>query len=567
MIPGITKRLASFTIGLSLLAGACAADASGPEGEESAARPASGQEREDLMTALGQGVQAPDEATIRPDCAAPTPMSLTIGGLFPSDNQLSTPPRVIAAELAVEDINAAGGVFGQDVAFVGTVADVSEPDLLGATTQEILGTESLDAVLTVVGSGTSLEIIGDVTGRGVIQMSPNNTSTAFTVEDTQGLYFRTAPSDEIQGRVLSDELIAGGRSTAAVIFRDDAYGTSLATAFHDNFEAAERRVSSFLAYPAETAAFDDLVTDLTDPRPEAIVVIGYAPDSAEIFRALDRQQVGPTSDLEVWAVDGNAGVAGELEGESGILEGLRQTVPSANLDRPEVAELASQIRSRLVDSSASLSFTPETYDALVILALAAVAAGCDGSGAIAEQINDVTRDGTECQTYADCKQLLAGGSDIDYNGIGGVYDFTDSGEPSRSSYRIDTYGAAGPDEALTEYVFGAVCTVCEVNRFPAIDFASGSAELDQELFATLNRVAELLNRPEVGQVEIQGYASPDGSPEANLRLSQERADAVRTYLTERSGVPQDKVIATGFGATGEFPQNRVVLFEEIVPVD
>jgi outer membrane protein OmpA-like peptidoglycan-associated protein len=107
--------------------------------------------------------------------------------------------------------------------------------------------------------------------------------------------------------------------------------------------------------------------------------------------------------------------------------------------------------------------------------------------------------------------------------------------------------------------------VCEVNRFPAIEFASDSAELDQELFATLNRVAELLNRPEVGQVEIQGYASPDGSPEANQQLSQERADAVRTYLVDRSGVPGDKLVATGFGATDEFPQNRVVLFEEIAP--
>jgi outer membrane protein OmpA-like peptidoglycan-associated protein len=108
-----------------------------------------------------------------------------------------------------------------------------------------------------------------------------------------------------------------------------------------------------------------------------------------------------------------------------------------------------------------------------------------------------------------------------------------------------------------------VCTVCEVNRFPGIEFGSCSAELDPERFATLNRVAEILSRPEVGQVEIQGYASADGSAEANLQLSQARADAVRSYLVERGGVPGDKLVATGFGATDEFPQNRVVLFEEI----
>jgi branched-chain amino acid transport system substrate-binding protein len=271
-------------IGPLLAATACAGGAASDDpnaadddkGASSSAAGASGLAGEPPMPDDGQGGQGPDEPAVRPaGCTAPDPLQLTVGGLFPSGNQLNTTSRLIAAQLALEDISSAGGVFGQGIQFVESVVDVDDPAVLAAATEDLLERGSIDAVLTVVGSGTSLQVIDTITGRGVIQMSPNNTSTALTDQDVHGLYYRTAPSDVIQGRVLSDELIASGSKTAAVIYRDDPYGSSLANAFHENFEAGDRRVTSFVPYAAETVGFDDLVADLADPRPDAIVVIGY----------------------------------------------------------------------------------------------------------------------------------------------------------------------------------------------------------------------------------------------------------------------------------------------------
>ena len=64
-------------------------------------------------------------------------------------------------------------------------------------------------------------------------------------------------------------------------------------------------------------------------------------------------------------------------------------------------------------------------------------------------------DGEKCTTFADCIALVDAGTDIDYDGLGGPYEFVDAGEPAAASFRIQTYGADGRDEALDEYVFAS----------------------------------------------------------------------------------------------------------------
>ena len=44
---------------------------------------------------------------------------------------------------------------------------------------------------------------------------------------------------------------------------------------------------------------------------------------------------------------------------------------------------------------------------------------------------DVSRDGEKCSTFADYEDLLAGGTNIDYDGASGAIDFLDVGEPEQ----------------------------------------------------------------------------------------------------------------------------------------
>lgn len=85
------------------------------------------------------------------------------------------------------------------------------------------------------------------------------------------------------------------------------------------------------------------------------------------------------------------------------------------------------------------------------------------------------------------------------------------------------------------------------NHAPSIEFAPGSAVIDQSSNATLDRMAAILRRCAGTPIEIGGHTDSQGREELNLRLSQARADAVWRALVER-GVEPDRILAHGFGA-------------------
>ena len=76
----------------------------------------------------------------------------------------------------------------------------------------------------------------------------------------------------------------------------------------------------------------------------------------------------------------------------------------------------------------------------------------------------------------------------------------------------------------------------------------------------LDSAAESIKQVPGAQVQIVGYTDNDGSPEANLELSQERADAVKDYLVDRD-VPADDLTTLGRGeedplVPNDTPENK-----------
>ena len=377
---------------------------------------------------------------------------LNIGTIFPVTGDLAFlgPAEVAGAELAIADINAAGGVFGADVVINQGDSGDTTTDTAAVEVDRLLA-EGSDAIIGAASSAVSFTVIDRITSAGVIQFSPANTSPDFTTFDDGGLYFRTAPSDLLQGRVLADQILAEGNATASVIFRQESYGTGLADAFRENFEGAGGIIDEFLPYAVDVESFDAEVDALVSAASDAILVIGFD-ESANIVTAMNERGIGPTSDVNVWGVDGNVNLQALLE-EPAILEGFRQTQPSVDLG--SISDFIDRLVEEMGDPEAATAFGAETYDAVIITALAAVVADADGGAAIAAEINDVTRGGTQCTSFALCLELIEAGEDIDYDGIGGPYEFVDAGEPAAASYLIDTYGADGADPAQAEFVFAS----------------------------------------------------------------------------------------------------------------
>jgi branched-chain amino acid transport system substrate-binding protein len=380
---------------------------------------------------------------------------LTIGTLLPITGDLAFlgPPMVAGVRLAVEDINAAGGVMGQDVRLIEGDSGDTTVDIANPTVDRLLA-EGADAIVGAASSAVTKLVIDKVTGAGVIQFSPANTSPDFTDYPDDGLYFRTAPSDLLQGRVLANLVAEEGHTTAAVIFRQESYGEGLANSFRDSYEELGGEIVAFIPYAVDTETFDAEVGQIVDANPDAIVVIGFA-ESAAILTTMHERGVGP-QDKAVYGVDGNIGGIGAELADPAIISGMRGTEPSVDLRA--ITEFTDRLQGAYEGGTGGVSaYGAESYDAVVIIALAALVAGVDDPRAIAAEINDVTRaPGTECTSFAECRDLIEAGEEIDYVGWGGTYEFVDAGEPAAASFRIATYdGGPTPNPELDEYVFAS----------------------------------------------------------------------------------------------------------------
>ncbi|MBT8241583.1 MAG: ABC transporter substrate-binding protein [Acidimicrobiia bacterium] len=449
-------RILSLLMALALVGAACGSDSSSDDGaaaDDTAADDTAADDTAADDTAADDSAadDAMDDDAMADDGDVDPDAQLVIGTILPVTGDLAFlgPAEIAGAELAAQDINAAGGVFGKDLVLIQGDSGDTTTDTANVEVDRLLS-EGADAIMGAASSAVSKTVIDKITGAGVIQFSPANTSPDFTTYDDNGLYFRTAPSDLLQGKVLADEVLAQGNETASVLFRQESYGTGLADAFRENFEAAGGTIDEFIPYAIDVESFDAEVDTIQSAGSDAILVIGFA-ESANIITTMHERGIGPTSDVNVWGVDGNAGINAEMSDPS-ILEGMSQTVPSVDLG--SISDFIDRLNTEM-GGEEETAYGAETYDSVVIVALAAAIAGSDGGTAIAAEINGVTKDGTKCTTFAECIALVEAGTDIDYDGLGGPYEFVDAGEPAAASFRVDTYGPDGADAALARYVFAS----------------------------------------------------------------------------------------------------------------
>ncbi len=452
-------RLLALLAALALTAGACgSSDSDGTDtgtDEETTTTEAMEEEETTTTEAMEEDEGAMEESgTVEaaPSCTGESDGVLTIGGLLPQTGNLAFlgPPEEAGAALAIEDINAAGGVLGEDAVFLpGDSSD--NGDVANQTVDRALS-EGADAMLGAASSGVSKTVIDKITGACKIHFSPANTAPDFTTYADGDLYFRTAPSDVLQGKVLSDLILEEGSTTVALLALQDPYGEGLLKYTKEPLEAAGAEILTDFVYDPKAQSFDAEVQQVVTAAPEAVVVIGFD-ETASILTGLFEAGITPDN-TKIYLVDGNIGNAlGEKFAEAGVLSGIKGTLPAA--------EITADFKDRLLGVDPALvdfSYGPETYDAVIIMALATEVAGSDDPAQIAAHINGVTRDGEKCTSYADCKALIEAGTDIDYDGPSGPQTFGPAGEPTEASFAILSYGegANSIDDSLTVYKFAAI---------------------------------------------------------------------------------------------------------------
>ncbi len=153
--------------------------------------------------------------------------------------------------------------------------------------------------------------------------------------------------------------------------------------------------------------------------------------------------------VNVYGSDGNMGNAlGEDFTEDGALAGMKGTTPLTELG-PEFTDRLLEIDPELQD----YNYAGETYDAVVISALAAQLAGTNDANVFKDYVNGVTFGGEACDSFQACLDIVNAGGNPDYDGISGPLAFADAGEPSAASFGILKFGEDNAlDNDATEFV-------------------------------------------------------------------------------------------------------------------
>jgi branched-chain amino acid transport system substrate-binding protein len=288
----------------------------------------------------------------------------------------------------------------------------------------------VSAIVGAASSGVSLTVIDKISSAGIVQISPANTSPDLTSYADDGYYFRTAPSDTFQGAVLGQLMAKEGATNAVFLNLDDAYGNGLAK----YGIAAFSGTSTQIIYNPQAAEFSADVAKAKAAKPDAVAVIGFD-ETTKILAEMIKQGVGPDK-VKIYLVDGNLSSGAYKDLPAGIMNGVKATLPGV---------LASEdLQSRLLGVDPGLtdfSYAAESYDAVILIALAAEQGGATDGQTIRDNLQSVSSGGTKCFTYAECKELLADGTDIDYDGVSGTIEFDANGDPSVATMGIYEYTA------------------------------------------------------------------------------------------------------------------------------
>ena len=354
---------------------------------------------------------------------------LKISTILPQTGNLSFlgPPEFAGVDLAASDLEEAG--FEYELV-------ISHHDS-GDTTTDI-ATQSADAVIqegasVVIGaasSGVSFTFIDKMIDANVVMISPANTAPDFSDYDDNDVYWRTAPSDVLQGRVLGNLMTGDGAANVAFLVVNDPYGTGLAENARIAVESAGGTVvAEELFNPAETN-FATYASAIMAESPDAIALITFDEAALAVPALID---AGATGD-QMYFVDGN--LSNSFDFPEGTLEGAQGTQPGV------IAE--GDFRDRLLETDPDLkdfNYGAESYDAVILAALAAAQGGGTDADTIKANLQSVSEGGTKCTEVAECLELIAAGEDIDYDGVSGPIEFNEQGDPTSAYIGIYQYGA------------------------------------------------------------------------------------------------------------------------------
>ncbi|MFO7995773.1 MAG: ABC transporter substrate-binding protein [Dehalococcoidia bacterium] len=341
-------------------------------------------------------------------------VEIKIGGIFDKTGGLAAMGALIekGALLAVEEINAAGGVLGAKL-----VLQVED----GATTPTA-GFEAFKKLVEVNGakvivgpmiSGAAMSCGPYAESNEVSFVSPSASSPLITFQDWKEWAPRTCTKDNFQGQVLADIIIEEGYEAAAIVVQDTPYGIGIEMVVTEILEAANVTVVATVRYDEAKLEYATELSTIAAANPDVIVQVGYHTDSAVVYE----QAVAAGLDTVAWLVaEGVYGLVPATYPAAAdfmVEANLRGATLVPEPDVPEYVAFVAAYEARWGVPPGVYCDT--AYDAVKMIALAIEEAGVYDGAAIKEALYEVA---------------------VDYAGASGTITWDELGDRAVATYGV-----------------------------------------------------------------------------------------------------------------------------------
>ncbi|MFQ6054848.1 MAG: ABC transporter substrate-binding protein [Methanosarcinales archaeon] len=403
------------------------------------------------ILAIAGCVSPPEE---KPEGVTPTEVTeVKIGSLLPITGDLAQfgGPMEDAAKLAIKEVNENGGVLGAKIKLITEDSQTSETAAADAM-NKLVKVDKVPAVIGGAGSGISMAMISIAINNEVVQISPASTSPDFTTYPDQDFFFRTAPSDALQGKAMAKLAIKEGYKNVSTFVINNPYGTGFEKVFIEEFEKLDGKVINTVRYDAAAVTFDSEVAKASEGNPEVIMLVSYPETGSLILKtAYEKGVMENTKWLlsEGLRSDDLAEMVGKDEKGKYIIAGFKGTTPDPRVTGPAYENFKNAYEKEY--GRKVTTFCSNTYDAAAIIALAIEKAGKASGPAIRDAIREVANPpGTEVTDLGEALKLIREGKDINYQGASGEITFDENGDVSGrySEWQIAENGSAELGEPI-----------------------------------------------------------------------------------------------------------------------
>jgi ABC-type branched-subunit amino acid transport system substrate-binding protein len=357
--------------------------------------------------------------------------------------------------LALEEINAAGGVGGRPVTLT-TLDDGSTPE----GTAQAYSAALLAGTPVIIGPTHSqgvVEVADQIRDGNTLTVAGSTTSPFLSTIDFGGAFFRTCPSDAVQGVVLADLIRDAGLTHVCIVHRADAYGDGLAQVITASLGSDVAVAAT--SYQPSAPSLAEVLEDCEETRlaeAPGIVFITYEVDGLTLLD--DAAVRGWDARVQkVFLVDANRSQL-LLDGlaDPAAIEGAIGTAPSG----PDPATPAG-IRYRTFRNSFQFAYgeapdalTENIYDAVYIGLAAVVASGSpDDHEAIIEAVGALQQ-GTPAQVgdWASIERAIEADGEVDLQGASGEIDLDIETGELLPPYYIQIWGVTNGEISIDRVV-------------------------------------------------------------------------------------------------------------------